>query len=201
MGLQDVARLAFTPEWLTWEISEALAALDGSQAAKKEATVLRMAQAIANGEPPTGVFAHPGACSRAVWYGKYKDGKHLPGWKDDPAIQTALALATERARWWVRVRQGRAVQDSLDILVNGSEDAARQLVSMVKMGALVFDFGVDGMEIRKAEVGHVLEASKQILDRVSALTAPKGTTTLDLDSGIKQALEKVYGDDSNTDPA
>jgi hypothetical protein len=190
-----VSRLAskFIPDWLTWEISQALAALEGDHVAKKEATVLRMAQAVANGEPPTGVFAQPGTCSRAVWYGKYVDGEHKPGWKDDPAIQTALALATQRARWWVRVKQGQAVQHSLDILVDASEDAARQLVSMVKVGALIFDFGPDGQEIRRAEVGHILEASKQILDRVSALTASKGTTTLALDSDLKQALEKAYG--------
>lgn len=186
-----MARLVtkFTPDWLTWEISEALGALTGDHPAKKEATVLRMAQAVANGEPPTGVFAQPGTCSRAVWYGKYRDGEHKPGWKDDPAIQAALALATERARWWVRVKQGRAVQDSLDILVDASEDAARQLVSMVKAGALIFDFGIDGQEIRRVEAGHVLEASKQILDRVSALTATKATTTHALDADQFAALQ------------
>lgn len=186
-----MARLAtqFTPEWLTWEISQALAAIDGDHVAKKEATVLRMAQAIANGEPPTGVFAQPGTCSRAVWYGKYAHGEHKPGWKDDPAIQAALELATQRARWWVRVKQGRAVQDSLDILVDASEDAARQLVSMIRAGALIFDFGLDGQEIRRVEAGHVLEASKQILDRVSALTATKATTTHALDADQFAALQ------------
>lgn len=182
----------FVPEWLTHEISVALAAIDGDHVAKKETTVLRLAQAVANGEAISGVFSAPDTCSRNVWYGN--TGK--PGWKDDPAIQTALYLATQRARWWVRVKQGRAVQDSLDILVDGSEDAARQLVNLIRTGTLIFDFGADGQEIRRAEVAHVLEASKQILDRVSATTAPKGTQTHALDADqfallVQQAKAKA----------
>lgn len=169
---------AFVPEWLTHEISAALANITGDHVAKKEATVLRLAQAIANGEALSSVFSAPGTCSRTIWYGN----ADKVGWKDDPAIATALHLATERARWWVRVKQGRAVQDSLDILVDGSEDAARQLVNLIRTGTLIFDFGADGQEIRRAEVAHVLEASKQILDRVSATTAPKGTQTHALDA-------------------
>lgn len=182
-------REKFVPEWLTWEINEALAAITGDHVVKKETTVLRVAQAVANGEPISGVFAQPDTCSRTIWHGKYGDGEHKPGWKDDPTIATALHLATQRARWWVRVKQGRAIQDTLDILVNGSEDAAKQLVNAVQMGALIFDFGADGMEIRRADVGHILEASKQILDRVSALTATKATTTVALDADQFAAMQ------------
>jgi len=162
-------RSRYVPDWLTFEVEQALAAIDGEHVAKKEATVLRLAQAIAAGESQAAVFRLPGTCSKNIWHGV----GDKPGWKDDPAIAQALALATQRVRWWVRIKQGRAIQDSLDILVDGAEDAARQLVNMVKMGVLVFDFGADGMELRRAEVGHVLEASRQILDRVSALTASK----------------------------
>lgn len=162
-------RSRYVPDWLTYEVEQALAAIDGEHVAKKEATVLRLAQAIAAGESQAAVFRLPGTCSKNIWHGV----GDKTGWKDDPAIARALHLATERARWWVRIKQGRAIQDSLDILVDGAETAAQQLVNMVKMGVLVFDFGADGLELRRAEVGHVLEASKQILDRVSALTATK----------------------------
>lgn len=178
MVLKLTVKSQFVPDWLTYEISNALAAITGDHPAKKEVTVLRLAQAVANGEALASVFGLPGTCSKTIWYG----GANKPGWKDDPAILTALALATDRARWWVRIKQGRAVQDSLNILVDGSEDAARQLVSVVRTGALIFDFGADGMEIRRADVGHVLEASKQILDRVSATTAAKSTVVQTLDA-------------------
>lgn len=177
-------RSRYVPEWMTFEVEQALAAIDGSSVAKKEATVLRMAQAIAAGESQAEVFRQPGTCSKNIWHGV----NEKPGWKDDPAIRTALTVATNRARWWVRVKQGRAIQESLDILLDGAEDAAQQLVNMVRMGVLVFDFGADGMELRRAETGHVLEASKQILDRVSALTAAKSTTVQALDADQFAAL-------------
>ena len=53
--------------------------------------------------------------------------------------------------------------------------APLELANMVRMGVMVFDFGADGMEFRRAETGHILEASKQILDRISTATAPKNT--------------------------
>lgn len=166
------------PDWLTPEIDEALAAITNPHAAKKQLTVLLVAQALATGQPVSAVFQRDDTCKADIWYGAKRrtTGKRKPGWKEDPAIATALHLATERARWWVRVKQGQAVQSALDILMDAGEAAAQQLANMVRMGVLVFDFGADGMELRRADVGHVLEASKQILDRVSAATATKATT-------------------------
>lgn len=70
-------REKFVPEWLTWEINEALAAITGDHVVKKETTVLRVAQAVANGEPISAVFAQPDTCSRTIWHGKYGDGMNL----------------------------------------------------------------------------------------------------------------------------
>ena len=166
-----------TPEWLTPQIDEALALIGDPHAVKKQLTVLLVAQAIATGESLTAVFERADTCKADIWYGtKRRNGTRKPGWKEDPAIALALHLATERAKWWVRVKQGRAVQNSLDILMDAGETAALQLANLVKLGVLVFDFGADGLELRRADVGHVLEASKQILDRISAATASKSTT-------------------------
>lgn len=166
-----------TPEWLTPEIDEALDAISEPHAVKKQTTVLLVAQAVATGESLRSVFERPDTCKADHWYGtKRRDGSRKPGWCEDPAIRTALMLATDRARWWVRVRQSGAVQNSLDILLDAGEHAAQQLANMVKMGVLVFDFGADGLEMRRADPGHILEASKQILDRISAATASKSTT-------------------------
>lgn len=164
-------------DWLTPDIDEALAAIQNPHAAKKQLTVLLVAQALATGQSVSAVFEREDTCKADIWYGtKRRSGARKPGWKEDPTIAWALHLATERARWWVRVKQGRAVQSSLDILLDAGETAALQLANLVRMGVLVFDFGADGLELRRAEVGHVLEASKQILDRISAATASKSTT-------------------------
>lgn len=165
------------PEWLTPQIDEALAAIGEPHAAKKQLTVLLVAQATATGESLTSVFDRDDTCKSDVWYGsKRRNGTRKPGWKEDPTIKAAHDLAVERARWWVRVRQSGAVQNSLDILMDAGEHAAQQLANMVKLGVLIFDFGADGMELRRADSGHILEASKQILDRISAATASKSTT-------------------------
>lgn len=167
-----------TPAWLTPEIDDALAAISEPHAVKKQTTVLLIAQAVATGESLTSVFERDDTCKADIWYGtKRRNGSRKPGWKEDPAIRAAHNLAVERARWWVRVRQSGAVQNSLDILMDAGEHAAQQLANLVKMGVLVFDFGLDGgIEFRRADPGHILEASKQILDRISAATASKSTT-------------------------
>lgn len=173
-----------TPDWLTPEISEALAVIENPHAVKKQLTVLLVAQALATGQPVSAVFERDDTCKADIWYGmKRRNGSRKLGWREDPAIATALHLATERARWWVRVKQGQAVQSSLDILMDAGEAAAQQLANLVRMGVLVFDFGLDGgIEFRRADVGHVLEAGKQILDRISVATASKSTTVQTMDA-------------------
>lgn len=179
---------AFTPEWLTYEVSQALARIGGEHVAKKEATVLRLAEALANGVSMNSVFEQrPDTCSKRVWYGytDAKTGTIKPAWRDDPAITLALEVATERARWWVRVKRGRAVESALEILVDGAEAAALQLTNLVRYGYVKFDYGpggVDGSEIRGGEVREVLAAAQDLLDRVSTLTAGKGGTPSSLNS-------------------
>lgn len=167
----------YVPDWLTYEVEQALAAIDGEHVAKKELTVLRLAQAIAAGESQSMVFRSPGTCSKNIWHGV----GDKPGWKDDPAIARALDLATQRARWWVRVKEGRAVQNALDTLVDLSEDAVRQIAHAVRYGQLTFDRGAD-IVIKQASVAEVLKASTEVLDRVSTLTATKATTVQTLDA-------------------
>lgn len=170
-------RSRYVPDWLTFEVEQALAAIGGEHVAKKEATVLRMAQAIAQGESQASVWRHPGTCSKNIWHGVGDKA----GWKDEPAIARALTLATERARWWVRVKEGRAVQNALDALVDLSEDAVRQLAGAVRYGQLTFDRGSD-LVIKQASVAEVLKAATEVLDRVSTMTATKSTTVQTLDA-------------------
>lgn len=166
-------RSRFVPEWLTFEIEQALAAIGGEHVAKKEATVLRMAQAIAKGESQASVFRQPGTCSKNIWHGV----NDKVGWKEDPAIAEALALATERARWWLRIKEGQAIQSALNDLVDVAEDAARQIAAVIRYGQMTFPR--QGKTVTKqAKVAEVLKASTEVLDRVSALTATKNTTTV-----------------------
>lgn len=183
--------MRFAPEWLTYEISEALAAIQDPNAAKKEATVLRIAQAAAHGQSLTSVFDRDDTCKDDIWYGRNRKNKpRKPGWKDDPAIAHALQLATDRARWWVRVKEGRAVQNALDALVEVAESAAGNIVSAIRYGQLTFTRDGD-LVTKQASVAEVLKASTEALDRISDLTASKAPPAV--------RIEVVYGDDDAQD--
>lgn len=177
-----------TPAWLTPEIDDALAAISEPHAVKKQTTVLLVAQAVATGESLRSVFERPDTCKADHWYGTTRrNGSRKPGWKEDPAIGAALQLATERARWWVRVKGGSAVQNALDALVDLSEDAVRQIASAIRFGQLTFDRGPE-LVIKQASVAEVLKASTEVLDRVSAVTASKSTTVQTMDADQFAAL-------------
>ncbi|TXH52989.1 MAG: hypothetical protein E6Q97_14280 [Desulfurellales bacterium] len=183
-----IKRGSEAPEWLTPEIDEALAAISEPHAVKKQTTVLLVAQAMATGESLRSVFERPDTCKADHWYGTTRrNGKRKLGWKEDPAIAAALQLATERARWWVRVKGGSAVQNALDALVDLSEDAVRQIAHAIRFGQLTFDRGPD-IVIKQASVAEVLKASTEVLDRVSTLTATKTTTVQTMDADQFAAL-------------
>jgi delta 1-pyrroline-5-carboxylate dehydrogenase len=131
----------------------------------------------------------------------------------------------------VRVKRGKGVQDALDLLVDGSEDAARQLINLVRYGQVVFTSpstgspstssgtgpsasspsasvrlsahaevsgGSSGTGERRvdAEVREVLAAAKEVLDRVSELTAAKQQVTHALNADqfhvlMQQAQQKA----------
>jgi len=170
-------RSRYVPEWLTYEIEQALAAIGGDQVAAKEAMVLRMAQAVAQGISQRELFKQPGTCSKNTWHGV----GDKPGWKDDPAIVHALELATRRARWWVRVKEGRAVENALNALIEVAEDAAGNVVSAIRYGQLTF-MRAEQIVIKQASVAEVLKASTEVLDRISTATASKSTTVQQLDA-------------------
>lgn len=164
-------RSRYVPEWLTYEIEQALAAISGDQVAAKEAMVLRMAQGMAQGLPQREIFRQPGTCAKNTWHGV----GDKPGWKDDPAIAHALDLATARARWWVRIKEGRAVENALNALLEVAEDAAGNVVNAIRYGQLTFHREAE-LVIKQASVAEVLKASTEVLDRISATTASKSTT-------------------------
>lgn len=148
----------------------ALSAITGEHVAKKEATILRLAQAVASNQSQASVWKQPDTCTSNVWHGRL--GK--PGWKDDPIIAHAYQVAEARARWWERVRKGRALQDASDELVDLAPDAVRQLASVIRRGQMVFD-RAEEIVIKQASVGEVIRASVDVLDRAGIETASKST--------------------------
>ena len=163
-------RSKFVPDWLTYEVEQALSAIAGDNVATKEKTVLRMAEAVATGKNQKWVWSQHGTCSKNTWHGVGDKA----GWKDDPVIAHALELATERARWWMRVREGGAVQDTLDELMDVAPIAARQIASIIRYGQVTF-VRPDGIVIKQASVAEVAKEAESVLDRVSAATATKAT--------------------------
>ena len=175
----------FQPDWMSFEVHEALAAIAGEHVYKKEATVLHMAQAIATGQPVNAVFKRPDTCGKKVWYGF--DDK--PGWRDDPAIAHALDVAISRARWWVRVKGGKAIESALDVLVDAGEVVASQLVRIAIEGrAQVTNTG--GTAFVEADVKDIIKAADSVLDRIDKKTASKSSTEV----GGEQVIRLTWGE-------
>ena len=175
---------------MSFEVHEALAAITGEHVAKKVRTVLLLAAAIAAETPQADVFRRHDTCNRVTWYGR--DGE--PGWRDDPAIAKALKVATERALWWMRVRQGGAVQAALDTLADAAPAAAQQLARIATQGrvAVVLDEQPTFVPVDAAQVRL---AANSILDRVSESTADKGArdVTVRLTWGEAEVSEDQAG--------
>lgn len=88
-------------EWMTDGIQQLLDAIPGPHRTKKQATVIRVAFAKANGEQLREVFCQDDACSESIWWAK---------WSRDPIIMAALDACERRARDWALRQMVLAVQ-------------------------------------------------------------------------------------------
>lgn len=174
----------YTPEWITFEIAQALSGLTR----KQRTTILRLAAAAAADKPQP--FERPDVCSRTTWYGRYRHGVKLPGWRDKPAIQDALALATARAQDWQDTYIARQIAKTRQQLAAHAPNVERSL-SLLALGA-------NSEAVRR-------QACLDILDRVDVNlaskavvpNAPSGETVVkfDLSSLPAEALAAVAGED------
>lgn len=165
----------FAPDWYSYEVEEALRAItdsDASQRRKKQHTVLRMAQAAAEGRSLDSVFEEPGTCAKSTWYGDKR--KKRTGWRDDSAIAHAVEIATDRALWWMRYTDGRGVQAGLEELAVAVPLAVRQAVNFVTHGQAIVRRGGQAVAV-EASPTEILKAALGIMDRASATTAAKGS--------------------------
>jgi hypothetical protein len=156
----------FRPAWLSDELTQALAALGGQNQRKKRTTILRLAEARATGRIEADVFKLPGCCSRVTWYGPYRDGAHLPGWRDDPAVQGALEAATKRALWYQDQAEARRIAKRQEDVARARDKLADLApLAALKLGALL---GADNVETAR-------KAANDILDRADEALASKAT--------------------------
>ena len=174
-------RVGFVPEWLSAEVQDALAAIDGDHVAKKQQTVLLLAQATATDQAWADVFERKDTCTSGKWYGwtHRSTGETHAGWQDDPAIAHALKVATKRARWWMLVKHGRAVETALDTIVEAAPEAALQLVRMATRGVIrAQNIETDELADMPVPASEVTKAINSVLDRADAKTASKGRMEL-----------------------
>ncbi len=182
---------------MTHEIQQALDAIEGApgHVRRKRTTVLRVAQALAAGEPLASVWRQPDCGSKGAWYGETRKGRRHPGWCEELAVQEALGLAQARAEWYINVRLGRSVERTLDTIVEAAPAAAEQLARMATQGV---------MRVRRNErvseepvnAPEVIKAINSVLDRADARTASKQPASVEhsLAPELMAALERAYGD-------
>lgn len=185
---------------MTHEIQVALDAIKGAPGhlRKKRTTVLRVAHALAAGEPLTTVWARPDCGGKGAWYGETRRGVRRPGWCDEPEVQAALERAQRRADWYINVRLGRAVERTLDTIVEAAPDAAQQLVRMATSGVMRVQREGATLDV-DVNAPEVVKAINSLLDRADARTASKQPASVEhsLAPELMAALERVYGDDGS----
>lgn len=159
----------YLPEWLTFELSEALGKLPSR---KHRETVLRLAEARATGtRTEAETFRLPGVCSRVTWYGRYRQaGQKLPGWRDDPDVAAALEAATKRAQWWQDQADARRIAKRQEQLAQARDLLAEYAPHAVKR-LFVLMGGAGNEETRR-------KAANDILDRADEETASKARAGL-----------------------
>ena len=90
-----MGRMMQVPEigraWMTDEIRRLLGAIRGRHAAKKRATIIRLAFARANQQPMRDVFGQVETCAVNIWYMK---------WRFDPIVKAAYEACCVRALEW-----------------------------------------------------------------------------------------------------
>lgn len=139
--------------------------------------MIELALARATGRSDKSVFDMPGEItgSKDAWYGIHRKGIHKPGWQDIPQIAKALEACEKRARYWVRKEMGLLVEDAFDILLGVATDAATRLATGARDGRIEA-INEDGrQEWRPLSPREQMAAAESVLDRLSTVTAPKGT--------------------------
>ena len=169
-------KVPFQPVWLSAEVMAALNKIDGDNKAKKRLTVLLLAHAKATRQPWTTVFERRDTCRSETWYGwtDKKTGGFHAGWQHDPAIDGAYKAAEARALWWMSVKQGQAIEESFDTLIEIAPDAARQYKHALREGRMVFQRNGQPHTV-DVEIAQVVKIAESVFNRVSETTAQKGT--------------------------
>jgi hypothetical protein len=122
--------IAFVPNWLTYEIEQALGKISPPWQAKKRTTVLRLAEGAVIGRSMAETFALPDVCSETTWYGRYKCGERQPGWNADEDIVAALEMCVQRALAWEDRRIGRGIAAARERLAQEALPSIERLAQL-----------------------------------------------------------------------
>ena len=164
------------PSWIDEELRDALDAIEGPHERKKRTTVLRLAEAKAQGLSVKNVFDSEDCCSSPIWYGRKKPFEK-EGWMEYPDIAAAYALAERKAHAFYdhmeeqRMAMRRHIlDDTQDRLTEISGAAVEVLLDIMLDDTAASDVR------RKAAVDALTHAAPE--------TAPKGQTEQKIDLGI-----------------
>lgn len=114
-------------EWMTDEIRTLLQSIRGRWAAKKRATVIKIAFALANEQPLAPLFKQDDVCSETIWYQK---------WRHQPTVRAAFDACYQRALEWSDEETARLEafyrQKRLRSIAEHAADAPAQLADVMK---------------------------------------------------------------------
>lgn len=168
-------------KWITPELQEALDALPTS---KHRTTVLRLAEAelIERSEEET--FKLKDVCAKKTWHGPYRDGRRYEGWKDDPRVQKALAIAQRLVRTQRDAEVVAFIKQAEKCLAGAAPKAVLFLEELV-MNEEASD------EVRRKAANDILDRVYTTTSRIARSEQVKREITFDLSKIPMEVLEDL----------
>lgn len=155
--------------WRIYALEELVRLNGESYARKRKDTIIALVDAHLAGRAEETVWSLPGTCARTTYHDV---------WKKDPLFADVLRNVDRIANEWMDRRQVDALAEAASILRVESPDSVRAAV-----------------ELRdKSEDDRVrLQAAFGILDRAGVETAPKNSTTHEVQGDVADAISRIYG--------
>jgi hypothetical protein len=170
--------------WLTEELEEALDALPSDH---HRTTVLHLAEGRMIGRSDNITFKLPDVCSKKTWHGPYRNGRTYPGWKDDPQVQKALAIAESTLAEHHESAVMANIQEAYRLLADAAVKAVMTLEVLMDTA--------DNDETKRRAANDVLDRVSKVFSRKTTAVTEQRSISFDLSQVPPEMLDQLAGGD------
>lgn len=181
--LQEVDLRFDRNSWLTEELENALNELPTD---RHRMTVIRLVEGRMIGRSDEDTFLMEDVCAKKTWHGPYRDGHRHPGWKDDPLIQKAMAIAEECLSVHTRTKTHAVVIEAQRQLAQASVEAVMVLTDIMHDGEAPHD-------VRRRAANDILDRVDKSFSRKTTSVVDQRSISFDLSQVPKDVLAALAG--------